>query len=91
MLGLLPVLFVETDVRHAEKALKLHPYCFQVSRNPDTLSKVILRLFNVTLEEVGDGELAVAERHGFIIISWNRNIECLLEFIRRTMILSQES
>ena len=55
MLGLLPVLLVEADIGHAEQALKLHPHGFQVTSDPDTLSKVVLRLFDVSLEQVGNG------------------------------------
>ena len=50
VLGLLPVLLVKADVGHAKQALQLHPHGLQVTSNPDTLSKVILRLFDVSLE-----------------------------------------
>ena len=53
--SLLPVLLVEADIGHAEQALKLHPHGFQVTSDPDTLSKVVLCLFDVSLEQVGNG------------------------------------
>ena len=52
--GLLPVLLVKADVGHAEQALQLHPHGLQVTSDPDTLSKVVLRLFDVSFEQVGD-------------------------------------
>ena len=52
--GLLPVLLVKADVGHAEQALQLHPHGLQVTSDSDTLSKVVLRLFNVSFEQVGD-------------------------------------
>ena len=87
VLRLLPILLIKTDVGHAEQALELHPHSLQVPRNPDTLSEVVLCLLDVTLKKIGDGELTMAKGHRLVVVPRDRDVEGLLEFIGRAMVL----
>ena len=90
MLGLLPVFLVKADVGHAEQALQLHPHRLQVARNPDALRKVVLCLLDVALEQVGDGELAMAQRHRLEIVARDRNVERLLKLVGSSVVLTEQ-
>ena len=74
VLSSLPIFLVKADVCHAKEALELHSHGLELSGDANALSEVILRLLNITLQQVGNRQLAVAERHRLGILTNRR--EC---------------
>lgn len=67
-LGLEPVFLIKADVGEAKETFELHADCPVVLSDFYALSEVICGLVHVTLEQICNGQLAIAQAGTLVIL-----------------------